>query len=206
MTVGRSGEEVGERSGDRPGGVAGGGAGGGAGEVVVRQAGPSDAGVLAEVAAATFALACPPHVTQQSIDTFIADVLSRECFARYLADPDRSLFLSVVGERATGYAMVVHGEPADPDVQSALTLRPTAELSKIYVLPDQHGAGTSRLLMQASIDTARSRGAAGVWLGVNQLNERAQKFYVKSGFTKVGTKRFLVGDRYEDDFVYERPA
>ncbi len=104
----------------------------------------------------------------------------------------------------TGYAMVVHGEPPDPDVQGALTLRPTAELSKIYVLPQHHGAGTSRLLMEASIEAARERGAAGVWLGVNQENERAQKFYGKSGFARVGTKRFLVGDRYEHDFVFER--
>nr|WP_091782840.1 GNAT family N-acetyltransferase [Pedococcus dokdonensis] len=173
---------------------------------MVRAAEPADAAVLAEVAAATFALACPPHVTQQSIDTFIADVLSRTCFERYLADPQRDLFLSEADGRVTGYAMVVHGEPADADVRAALTLRPTAELSKIYVLPDQHGAGTSRLLMAASVEVARARGAAGVWLGVNQLNERAQRFYAKSGFVMVGTKRFLVGERYEDDFVFERPA
>lgn len=172
--------------------------------VVVRPAGPGDAGVLAEVAAATFALACPPHVTQQAIDTFIAGVLSEACFQGYLGDPDRDLFVSVADEQVTGYAMVVHGEPADPDVRAALTLRPTAELSKIYVLPDHHGAGTSRLLMAASIEAAKSRGAAGVWLGVNQENERAQRFYAKSGFARVGTKRFLVGDRYEDDFVFER--
>ncbi len=63
--------------------------------VQVRRAVPADAGVLAEVAAATFALACPPHVTQQAIDTFIADVLSPECFDGYLADPQRDLFVSV---------------------------------------------------------------------------------------------------------------
>ena len=161
--------------------------------------------MLAEVAAATFALACPPHVTQQAIETFIADVLSRACFEGYLADPQRDLFVSDEDGTTTGYAMVVHGEPADPDVRRALTLRPTAELSKIYVLPQHHGAGTSRLLMQASIESARARGAAGLWLGVNQENERAQKFYGKSGFARVGTKRFLVGDRYEDDFVFEQP-
>ena len=58
--------------------------------------------------------------------------------------------------------------------------------------------------MEAAIEAARARGAAGVWLGVNQENERAQKFYVKSGFARVGTKRFLVGDRYEHDYVFER--
>lgn len=173
---------------------------------MVRPARQGDAAVLARVAAATFALACPPHVTQLAIDTFIADVLSHECFERYLADPERDLFVSMEDDLVTGYAMVVHGEPADPDVQTALTLRPTAELSKIYVLPDHHGAGTSRLLMESAIGAAKARGAAGVWLGVNQENERAQRFYAKSGFARVGTKRFLVGDRYEDDYVFERPA
>jgi ribosomal protein S18 acetylase RimI-like enzyme len=59
--------------------------------------------------------------------------------------------------------------------------------------------------MAASIGWARSVGAAGVWLGVNQQNERAQRFYAKSGFERVGTKRFLVGGQYEDDFVLEQP-
>ena len=40
-------------------------------------------------------------------------------------------------------------------------------------------------------------------IGVDDL-ERAQRFYGKSGFTRVGTKHFLVGDRYEDDYVFER--
>ncbi|WP_406831035.1 GNAT family N-acetyltransferase [Pedococcus sp. KACC 23699] len=192
---------------------------------VVRAATVADAPALATVAAATFALACPPHVTQGAIATFIADVLSVQRFEEYLGDPSRDLFVAEeeglvgrdgsVGGRpaagpvggltaATGYAMLVTAEPADPDVRAVLQLRPTSELSKIYVLPDQHGAGTSRELMAAALDAARARGSRGAWLGVNQLNERAQRFYAKSGFTRVGTKRFLVGDRYEDDYVFEQ--
>jgi ribosomal protein S18 acetylase RimI-like enzyme len=170
---------------------------------IVRLATPADAPALAELAAATFALACPPHVTQESIATFIRDVLSQQRFEEYLADDARRLFLAET-DRPAGYAMLVLGEPADPDVGAALTHRPTAELSKIYVLPEGHGSGLSRQLMAASLEAARHAGAAGVWLGVNQLNERAQRFYAKSGFARVGTKRFLVGDRYEDDYVFEQ--
>ena len=172
---------------------------------VVRPATASDAPVLATVAAATFALACPPHTTQEAIASFIVDVLSRERFEEYLADPARDLFLAEDDGAATGYAMLVTGEPGDPDVRAALRLRPTSELSKIYVLPDRHGGGTSRLLMAAALEAARARGSRGAWLGVNQLNERAQRFYGKSGFELVGTKRFLVGDSYEDDYVFEQP-
>jgi ribosomal protein S18 acetylase RimI-like enzyme len=100
--------------------------------------------------------------------------------------------------------MVVAREPTDDDVRSALTRLPAVELSKIYVLPRSHGTGAAAELMAEALARASRRGAAGVWLGVNQLNERAQRFYAKSGFTRVGTKRFLVGERYEDDFVYER--
>jgi ribosomal protein S18 acetylase RimI-like enzyme len=172
--------------------------------VSVRPATVADAPVLAEVAAATFALACPPHVTQQSVETFIRTVLSEQCFEEYLADDQRDLLLAEDEAGPLGYAMVVAGEPADDDVRSALTRLPAVELSKIYVLPRSHGTGAAGELMAAALARASRRGAAGVWLGVNQLNERAQRFYSKSGFALVGTKRFLVGDRYEDDFVYER--
>jgi ribosomal protein S18 acetylase RimI-like enzyme len=57
--------------------------------------------------------------------------------------------------------------------------------------------------MAATMAAARSRGVASVWLGVNQQNVRANRFYEKSGFAQVGVKKFLVGDEVHDDFVRE---
>jgi len=59
--------------------------------------------------------------------------------------------------------------------------------------------------MHASVEAARARAAASVWLGVNQLNARANRFYEKNGFVNVGIKHFLVGDKLEDDYVRELP-
>lgn len=100
--------------------------------------------------------------------------------------------------------MLILEEPKDPDVVAALTTRPTAELSKCYVMPGQHGAGVASALMASTLEAARAGGAAAVWLGVNEENARAKAFYAKSGFTPVGRRRFLVGDRQEDDDVLER--
>jgi len=58
--------------------------------------------------------------------------------------------------------------------------------------------------MVATLESAATRGVAGVWLGVNQENGRANRFYEKHGFAVVGTKRFLVGDEWHDDFTRER--
>ncbi|UOE43955.1 GNAT family N-acetyltransferase [Agromyces larvae] len=172
----------------------------------VRRATADDATALAEVAAVTFPLACPPTTTDAAKQAFIAAHLTAERFAEYLADPARLLFLAEDGEGALGYTMLVFGEPGDPDVGAAISLRPTVELSKCYTLPRAHGSGAASRLMTASL-TALAELAdrpVGVWLGVNQQNERAQRFYRKHGFERVGVKRFLVGDRWEDDFVYER--
>jgi GNAT superfamily N-acetyltransferase len=171
--------------------------------VVVRNAGPTDAAALHEVAAVTFGLACPPGTEQHQIDAFISEHLSEARFADYLADDSRQLLLAEDAGRAVGYTMLVFGVPADPGVAASVTGRPTVELSKVYVLPGLHGSGASSQLMAATMDAARSRGVASVWLGVNQRNVRANRFYEKSGFAQVGVKKFQVGDEVHDDFVRE---
>ncbi|AYF98168.1 GNAT family N-acetyltransferase [Protaetiibacter intestinalis] len=170
----------------------------------VREATGADAAALAALAAVTFPLACPPHTTVEAIAAFIAANLSETSFGGYLADPARTLFVAEEEGRPLGYTMLVAGEPTDADVAAAIRIRPTVELSKCYVHPDAHGGGVASELLAASVAAARDAGAAGMWLGVNQLNARAQRFYGKQGFERVGVKRFLVGDRYEDDFVFER--
>lgn len=170
----------------------------------IRPAIPADAEALARVAAITFPLACPPTTTDAAKAEFISRNLTADHFAGYLDAADRRLMIAEIGDAAVGYTMLVLAEPRDPDVASVVRQRPTAELSKCYVLPDQHGAGIARQLVEATVGLGEASGALSVWLGVNQFNARANRFYEKNGFERVGTKKFLVGDVWEDDFVRER--
>ena len=177
--------------------------------VTVRSAASSDAALLHSLAAATFGLACPPGTPQSAIDDFVAQQLSEARFTEYLADAHRTLLIAEADGLPVGYTMLVFpgspgADPTDPDVASAVRTRPTAELSKVYVLAGHHGRGVAAELMAASVDAVRARGFASVWLGVNQRNPRANRFYEKSGFGIVGTKKFLVGGKWEDDYVRER--
>jgi ribosomal protein S18 acetylase RimI-like enzyme len=171
--------------------------------VSVRRAGAADAATLHGVAAATFGLACPPGTLPSDIDAFIGEHLSEERFGEYLADEARALLLAEVDGEAVGYSMLVFGEPADAAVASAVSARPTAELSKIYLMEGRHGSGAGQALMTATLDEARQRGVASVWLGVNQQNVRANRFYERTGFARVGVKTFVVGSQTHDDFVRE---
>ncbi len=147
---------------------------------------------LAALAARTFPLACPPSTPAENIASFIETNLSAARFAEYLADPQRVILTAAQDDRIVGYALLIRGTDGD------------AELSKIYLLPDHHGSGVATALMDAALTTAADWGAHSVWLGVNQENQRAQRFYLKSGFKISGTRMFQVGARRENDYVMVR--
>jgi ribosomal protein S18 acetylase RimI-like enzyme len=148
---------------------------------------------LAAVAARTFPLACPPSVTPENVTSFVTTNLSAKRFGEYLADPQRRILTASQDDRIVGYAMLVR-DSAGLGV----------ELSKMYVLPEHHRTGVSTALMKAALQAAAELGGTRVWLGVNQENQRAQRFYLKHGFTVTGTRTFRVGDSVEHDYLMAR--
>lgn len=172
---------------------------------VIRKATADDAGRLAALAAVTFPLACPPGSPPADIAAHLEKTLSEPNFRAYLADPDVTVLVIDAGGELRGYSLLVARATRDPDVAAVLTELPCTELSKCYVHPDHHGLGAAAELMHASIAAAAGAGARGLWLGVNNQNARAIRFYEKSGFRQVGTKSFTLGNTVEHDFVMERP-
>lgn len=90
-------------------------------------------------------------------------------FRRHLAHPACIVLLADHGgcEDPVAYTMLIAGEPTDPHVAKAIRFR----------------------LMTATLQAARETGAAGIWLGVGEENDRANAFYARHGFEQVGTKR-----------------
>ncbi|RYB95658.1 GNAT family N-acetyltransferase [Nocardioides oleivorans] len=174
--------------------------------VTVRRAHQDDADGLSRLAALTFPLACTPETSEEFLATHIATRLDPATFRRQLAHPAHVVLLAepAPSKDPIGYTMLIGGEPDDPDVQDAITLRPTIALERFYVHPDHHGSGVAAQLMSATLEAARASSARGAWLGVSEENGRANAFYARHGFEVVGTKRFHIGDAWEDDNVRER--
>jgi ribosomal protein S18 acetylase RimI-like enzyme len=175
-------------------------------DLTIRRAGAADAAALAELAADTFPLACPPSTTPEAIAAFIAANFTVERMGEYLADADRTLLIAEEDDvHLVGYSMLIAGDPADADAAAAVTVRPAIELSKFYTRALAHGSGViAGPLMTATLQAAAETGAAAAWLGVNEENARAIRFYEKHGFAKAGRKRFRLGDRLEEDWVLAR--
>jgi len=179
--------------------------------ITIRRAAPADAAGLHELAARTFGLATPPGTRRTDIEAFVAEHLARDRFERYLADPSRIVLVAEDAGAVVGYGMLVGGPIKDPDVAAAVAAvtdgtATAIELSKFYVAAENHGSGVAATLLTATLAAAAATGARLCWLGVNQRNERAAKFYAKHGFEIIGTKRFLVGEVWYDDHVRARPV
>src|SRR3984893_10743721 len=85
---------------------------------------------LADVAARTFPLACPPSVTPENIVAFIDQDLSQARFRDYRAEAGRAVLAARDDGAMVGYAMLSPGVGDDDGVQPAVTARPAVRLSK----------------------------------------------------------------------------
>jgi ribosomal protein S18 acetylase RimI-like enzyme len=171
-------------------------------DFALRPATIGDAQTLAALAEVTFPLACPPGHTPENIADHLHRVLSAENFREYALMPDFDLVVAATGDAVVGFSLVDYRPCQDPDVQANLAgSAPIAELSKLYVHPDFHGRGVAHELRDEALKKMEERNIHTAWLTVNQLNERANAFYEKSGFTVIAEKKYRVGNVVDDDYL-----
>ncbi|MDQ7947563.1 MAG: GNAT family N-acetyltransferase [Pedobacter sp.] len=77
------------------------------------------------------------------------------------------------------------------------------KLHKIYVLPEMHGKGIGKILMNEVVAQVKRNGAKTLQLNVNR-NNKAKDFYLKTGFKIKETVDLHVGNGfYMNDYVME---
>ena len=79
------------------------------------------------------------------------------------------------------------------------------KLHKLYVLPEAHGRGIGKFLINEVRDIAIKLGAKGLVLNVNRYN-KAKDFYEKAGFKIKETVDIEIGNGFfMNDYVMELP-
>jgi ribosomal protein S18 acetylase RimI-like enzyme len=173
-------------------------------KVMIRRATPDDCDILAALGERTFretfvdgfAIAYPADDLAQ----FVAQSYAPEVFAAKLADPTQALWLAVVGDEPLGYANAGPCRLPHPEVEPH-----HGELYRLYVSQDRHGRGVGRRLMETALAWLDRDGPAPLWLGVWSGNLKAQAFYARYGFEKVGEYDFPVGATLDHEFILHRP-
>ncbi|MBC8025515.1 MAG: GNAT family N-acetyltransferase [Steroidobacteraceae bacterium] len=157
----------------------------------------NDAALLAELGARTFyesfAADNDPEDMRRHLESQFAPSLQLAEIANPALD---TLLLRDAEGRAVAFAQVRAGKITD-----GVPAEGSIELWRFYVDKSWHGRGIAHALMDAAKARARRRGARTMWLGVWERNARAQAFYRKHGFEKVGSHVFVVGSDPQTDDV-----
>jgi GNAT superfamily N-acetyltransferase len=168
--------------------------------VTIRAATVADAGVVADLARRTFYDTFAATNNPDDMALHLAGAYGVDQQTRELASRDITTLLVEEGGDAIAYAQI----RAD-HVPDCVTGPNPIELWRFYVDRAWHGRGVAQALMERVKAAAIERGAATLWLGVWEKNERARAFYAKCGFADAGQHIFLFGTDPQTDFVMAAP-
>lgn len=168
--------------------------------IVYRDAAPADCDRLAALMRETFCTTFAHLYRPEDLEAFLAASYTPAQQYAEIIDPDVETRLAFEQDRAVGYAQIGPFKlPCDPGPGHAL------ELYRLYLLPEAQGTGVAPALMDWALARMRERGATRAFLGVWSENFRAQKFYARYGFLKVGAYQFPVGEALDDEFILSAP-
>lgn len=167
---------------------------------VIRPASPTDAGMLTELARRTFHAAFAGSCSEADMQLYMDQSFTREQLSSELLDPQSSFLVAEIAGEPAGYAKLYR----DNYPPECISGKAPVELVRLYVEPGRIGSGVGAKLMQACLAEARSAGHRTIYLGVWEWNHRAQKFYQKWGFERVGEHVFMMGNDPQTDWWMER--
>lgn len=165
-------------------------------DLIYRDATPDDCDALAQLMRETFCETFAHLYRAADLDAFLAASYTPAQQYAEIIDPDTETRLAVRDGALVGYAQI--GPFKLPfDAGSARAL----ELYRLYVRRDVQGKGVAPTLMDWALTRMRERDASQALLGVWSENFRAQKFYARYGFERVGAYKFPVGESLDDEFI-----
>ncbi|HEY8559192.1 MAG TPA: GNAT family N-acetyltransferase [Pyrinomonadaceae bacterium] len=167
--------------------------------IEIRRAGAADAGLVGVLGAVTFYEAYYEQDNPHSLADYINESFDPAKIRAEIENENAAFFIIFRNGRAVGYAKLRADSAVD-----CVANETAIELQRIYVVERVFGAGIGERLLRHCLDVARAEGYKTLWLGVWEENRRAQRFYEKHGFRRVGTLTYPYGDAVGINHVMEK--
>jgi GNAT superfamily N-acetyltransferase len=158
-----------------------------------KKAGVADRFLIRELAQQIWPHTYGSILSQAQLDYMVEMMYSPESLLRQMEEEHHQYFLVYEGEEAAGYLSI---ERQDAD---------TFIFQKVYSLPEKHGRGIGRFIIEQGIDYLKSihTEAFSIILYVNRQNP-AVGFYKHLGFRQVDTRDYPIGNGYYmNDYVMQ---
>ena len=154
-----------------------------------RRAVLDDAETLLEFAARTYYETFSPVNTPENMQAYMATAFTLPQIKEELSDPRATFLLAEIEGHLCGYAKLLADQPPDCIIGGA-----PIELVRFYIDQSWYGSGLASALMEVCLAEAKQGGFKTIYLGVWEKNLRAQAFYQKWNFVRVGEHIFEMGD------------
>lgn len=136
---------------------------------------------------------------------FLAHDLGAARLTAELGDALTEYWLTLTAGDLVGYLKLHRGAaPACVVSPTGATAARPLEIARLYVDFAWHRTDVAPRLMEQALRRAAEQAADAVWLGVWHRNVRAQRFYHKWGFERVGEHPFIFGTDHQTDLVLLR--
>jgi ribosomal protein S18 acetylase RimI-like enzyme len=165
--------------------------------IAYRPAATSDVPALAKLGRSSFVDAFGHLYSADNLDRFLEQAYSPGLIEAELANPVRLYRVAERDGQLVGYCKIGFEVTLDHDAKG----RRVMELKQLYLLGGETGSGIGTALMAWALDEARTRGFDDVILSVWSGNHRAQRFYARYGFEKIGDTIFMVGDHRDEEYL-----
>jgi ribosomal protein S18 acetylase RimI-like enzyme len=127
----------------------------------------------------------PAHVMQ----SYVSEKFSKDAIAKELSDEKNIFYIIYYDGQAAGYSKIIFNQPLEHIPAKNIT-----KLERLYLLQEYYDLKLGQELLQFNIILSRQNGQAGMWLYVWKENERALRFYTRTGFQIVGDGFFRLTD------------
>jgi GNAT superfamily N-acetyltransferase len=150
---------------------------------------------LLEFAARTYYQTFVSSNTLENMQAYIESAFTLPQITAELNDPHAIFILAEVEGQLAAYAKLLPDEAPE-----CVTGDDPIELVRFYVDEPWHGSGLASALMELCLTEAIQCGFKTIYLGVWEKNFRAQAFYRKWDFVRVGEHIFQMGDDPQTDW------
>ncbi len=163
--------------------------------IILRKAKEEDITSIREMARITWGPTYLPIIGQKQVDYMLDKMYSEGVLLEELMK-GFAFLIAEIGSTDVGFASY---SLTDPD-------HFTYKLHKLYVLPEAHGKGVGKFLINEIVNKIREAGGKCLELNVNRANN-ARNFYLKAGFNIKKTIDLDIGNGYYmNDYIMEKPV
>ncbi|MDX1829678.1 MAG: GNAT family N-acetyltransferase [Lutibacter sp.] len=149
--------------------------------------------LIAEIGKKSFWESHGKSASKEDIETFVFKTYSKENISKELENLNIKYHIIYYKNKAVGYSKIELNSP-----NTNIEYKNVTKLDRFYLLKDFYGKNLGKKLFDFNVELSKKNNQKGIWLAVWIKNERAIKFYNKTGFKIVGKYNFQISETHSN--------